>query len=64
MSDQRSIDGLPDLCTREELAHYFGISVQTLARWAVEKKGVPVTKIGHAARYKKAHILAYLNEAA
>jgi excisionase family DNA binding protein len=56
----RHVDDLPELMTRQELAEFTGVSVQTLARWAVEKTGPRLTKLGHSVRYRKAHVLAYI----
>ncbi|MDJ0336425.1 helix-turn-helix domain-containing protein [Salinibacterium sp. G-O1] len=57
-------DQLPDLLKRQELADYTGISVQTFARWAVEKSGPRMTKLGGAVRYRKADVLAWLEASA
>lgn len=51
---------LPDLMTRPQLAEYLGISVVTLAQWAVAKKGPPVTKIGQSVRYRRETVSAWL----
>ena len=58
------LDDLPELCSRDELAQFLGISVGTLARWAMAKEGPRVTKIGHAVRYRKADVLAYIEASA
>jgi predicted DNA-binding transcriptional regulator AlpA len=60
----RSFAGLPELSTRAELAKFTGVSVQTLARWAVEGKGPRQTKLGHASRYAKAHVISWIAESA
>ena len=63
--ETRSLANLPELCTRAELAQFTGVSVQTLARWTVEgDKGPRLTKLGHAARYRKADVLAWLEASA
>jgi predicted DNA-binding transcriptional regulator AlpA len=64
VADLRSIESLPELCTRAELAAFTGVSVQTFARWAVEGKGPRQTKLGHASRYKKAHVVEWLEASA
>lgn len=57
----RQVDNLPELATRSELAEFTGISVQTLARWAVSKTtGPSMTKLGGAVRYRKSDVLAWL----
>ena len=60
----RKFDELPDFSTRPELAGFASISVQTLARWAVEGKGPRITKLGGAVRYAKADVAAWLEKAA
>jgi predicted DNA-binding transcriptional regulator AlpA len=60
----RQIDDLPELSTRTELAEFTGIAVQTFARFAVEGKGPRMTKLGGARRYRKADVLAWLEESA
>ena len=57
----RRLDGLPDLLTRSELASFTGISVATFARWAMTGEGPAMTKLGRAARYRKAAVLAWLD---
>lgn len=57
----RRLEGLPDLLTRAELAAYTGISAATLARWAMTGEGPRLTKLGRAARYRKAAVLAWLD---
>lgn len=56
----RSIDELPDLSSRAELAAYTGIAPQTLARWASEGTGPKFIKIGAAVRYRKVDVLEFL----
>jgi predicted DNA-binding transcriptional regulator AlpA len=60
----RQVQDLPELSTRRELAEFTGIAVQTLARWAVEKKGPRMTSLGGARRYRKADIIAWLDASA
>jgi len=56
----RRIEDLPELVTRRELAEFTGISAQTFARWAVEDRGPAMTKLGSAARYRRADVLAWI----
>jgi len=57
----RTVDELAELSKRKELADFTGLSVQTLARWAVEGVGPKITKLGGTAvRYRKADVLAWL----
>ena len=51
---------LPPFATRQQVASYTQISVPTLARWAMNREGPRVTKIGRAARYRKADVLEWL----
>jgi excisionase family DNA binding protein len=56
----RMVEDLPELVTRRELAEFTGISTQTLARWVVEDRGPAMTKLGSAARYRRADVLAWI----
>lgn len=58
----RQVEDLPELATRKELAEFTGIAVQTFARYAVDGKGPRMTKLGGARRYRKADVLAWLEE--
>lgn len=55
-------DELPELATRPQVAEYLQISVSTLARWAMDGRGPRVTKLGTAARYRREHVVAWLEE--
>lgn len=55
---------LRELSTRPQLSEYLGIPVPTLARWAVEKKGPRITKLGHAVRYRREDVLAWIEASA
>lgn len=57
----RRLETLPDLLTRAELAAFTGISQATFARWAMTGDGPAMTKLGRAARYRKAAVLAWLD---
>jgi predicted DNA-binding transcriptional regulator AlpA len=61
---ERTLEGLPELATRTDLCRFTGVAVQTFARWAVEGKGPRVTKLGHAVRYRKGDVLAWLENSA
>ncbi len=53
---------LPDLVTRAQLSAFTGLSVATLARWAMEgDKGPRITKLGSAVRYRRDDIVAWLD---
>lgn len=59
----RRIEDLPDFSTRVELGAYLGIAPQTLARYAVEKKGPRITRLGGTrVRYSRSDIQAWLEE--
>lgn len=61
----RQVSELPELLTRQELSAFTGVSVQTLARWVVEgDRGPRLTKLGHAARYRKTDVLSWLEDSA
>ena len=60
----RKIKDLPELSSRPELCEFTGISVQTYARWAVAGVGPRITKLGHAVRYRRADVIAWLEKSA
>jgi predicted DNA-binding transcriptional regulator AlpA len=62
-SQFRTVDELPELLTRRELAAFTGLTLGTLARWAMENVGPHVTKLGGAVRYRKADVIAWLDGA-
>ncbi len=55
-----SIGVLPDLLTPEEVAEITGLSIDTLAQWRSQRRGIPYLKIGRAVRYDKNEVHAYL----
>ncbi|GGH45000.1 helix-turn-helix transcriptional regulator [Microbacterium album] len=57
----RSIDDLPELAKRVEIAEFTGTSVPTLARWAMEGTGPKVTRLGGSVRYRKGDVLSWLD---
>lgn len=64
IAELRRAEELPDLLTRKELSIFTGISVQTLARWAVEKTGPKITRLGHAVRYRREDVLDFVEQGA
>lgn len=48
------------ILTAEDVANLTGLSVETLAQWRSQKRGIPYLKIGRAVRYDLADIQAYL----
>lgn len=62
---KRSLDALPELLTRQELAAFTGVSVQTLARWVGEGTGPRITRLGkHAVRYRRLDVISWLDQSA
>lgn len=57
----RRLEALPDLLTRGEVAAFTGISQATFARWAMTGDGPRLTKLGRAARYRKAAVVAWMD---
>lgn len=52
---------LPEIATRDEVAKFIRISVQTLARWAVEGKGPKYKRAGGRCLYRRSDVLAWLD---
>ena len=51
---------LNNLLKPEEVAHLTGLSIETLAQWRSQKRGIPYLKIGRAVRYDLTDVQAYL----
>ncbi len=51
---------LPDLLTPEEVAEITGLSLDTLAQWRSQKRGMPYLKIGRAVRYDPTDVQQFL----
>jgi predicted DNA-binding transcriptional regulator AlpA len=51
---------LPEVATRREVSAFTRISVPTLARWAVEGRGPSFKKAGGRVIYRRADVLAWL----
>ncbi len=51
---------IPDLLTPESVAEITGLSLDTLAQWRSQRRGIPYLKIGRAVRYDPAEVQAYL----
>ncbi|MCL2744059.1 MAG: helix-turn-helix domain-containing protein [Planctomycetaceae bacterium] len=50
-----------DLLTRHEAAEILGVTYNTLTRWAMEEKHIPVVKIGtRAVRYHRKDLEDYI----
>jgi excisionase family DNA binding protein len=48
------------LLTAKEVAALTGLSVETLAQWRSQNRGIPYLKIGRAVRYDVADVQSYL----
>lgn len=48
------------LMTAEEVAAFTGLSIETLAQWRSQKRGIPYLKMGRAVRYDAADVQTYL----
>jgi len=51
---------LKDLLKPEEVAHLTGLSIETLAQWRSQRRGIPYLKIGRSVRYALADVQTYL----
>jgi hypothetical protein len=51
---------LPSLLTAEEVTAITGLSIETLAQWRSQRRGIPYLKIGRAVRYDPADVQEYL----
>ena len=51
---------IPDLLTPESVAEITGLSIDTLAQWRSQKRGMPYLKIGRAVRYDPSDVQQYL----
>ena len=51
---------LQELLTSEQVSEITGLSVETLAQWRSQRRGLPYLKIGRAVRYDPAEVRTYL----
>lgn len=58
MKDSRAF--MSDWLSREELAEELGIAPGTLAKWATERKGPPLVKVGRRVFYRRAAVRKWL----
>ena len=56
-----TLESMPELMTRAELAAFTGLSHQTLAKWAMDGRGPTMTKLGTHCRYRRDHVQAWLD---
>ena len=55
-----TIKALSDLLTAEAVATITGLSIDTLAQWRSQKRGIPYLKVGRVVRYDPVDVQAYL----
>lgn len=48
------------LLNREEAARFLGLKVQTLAKWSLDGRYLPVVKCGRAVRYRPSDLEAFV----
>lgn len=53
---------LDGLLTREQVAEQLSLSVDTLGRWATQRKGPPVTKIGPRVYYRRESLARWIKD--
>lgn len=52
---------IKDWLSPKEIYTHYGMSVSTLAKWRMDRKHLPFTKVGKYIKYKRADIEAFLN---
>lgn len=57
---RENIKPLASLLSAEEVASITRLSVETLAQWRSQKRGIPYLKIGRAVRYDPVDVQSYL----
>jgi hypothetical protein len=60
MTDETQSSILAEYFDPPECAAELGVSVLTLSRWRMQKKGPPVTYMGRTILYKKSSVKAWL----
>lgn len=60
MSREIKTEEVARLLTAEEVAAVTCLSVETLAQWRSQRRGIPYLKIGRAVRYDVADVQSYL----
>lgn len=56
-----TLDQLPELATRTEVARYTRLSVPTLARWAGEGRGPRFLRAGGRVLYRRGDVIGWLD---
>jgi len=51
---------LTELLTPEQVARLTGLSMDTLAQWRSQRRGIPYLKVGRTVRYDPADVQRYL----
>ena len=49
-----------DWLSREELAEELGVAPSTLGRWATERRGPPLVKVGRRVFYRRSSVRKWL----
>ena len=57
---RENIKPLASLLSAEVVASITRLSVETLAQWRSQKRGIPYLKIGRAVRYDPVYVQSYL----
>jgi excisionase family DNA binding protein len=53
-------NGSPSLLSAEQVSELTGLSVETLAQWRSQRRGLPYLKIGRRVRYDLTDVQTYL----
>jgi excisionase family DNA binding protein len=56
-----SLSKMPEMLNEHQVAGYLNMSVATVRRWRVVRKGPKFVKIGSAVRYKRADVETWVN---
>lgn len=51
---------LRDLLTAEQVSIHTGLSIETLAQWRSQQRGIPYLKMGRSVRYDPVDVQQYL----
>jgi len=54
------VNGSPSLLSAEQVSDLTGLSIETLAQWRSQRRGIPYLKIGRRVRYDLSDVQAYL----
>ncbi|WP_457646424.1 helix-turn-helix transcriptional regulator [Profundibacter sp.] len=62
MSVRRQAKALSDWISRADLAQELGVTTGTLARWATERTGPPLVRVGRRVFYRRSAVRKWLIE--